>query len=418
MLNFFMKRKILPKLLQDKRGAMSVIIASTLPVFLGGVALAVDVAQWTLAKRMLQRQADSGALAGVYGLSQGADHQASVTRDLALNTSFPLDGPPIIERGPSVGAYAGDGNAVRVALTTAMRLPFAGLFLPGDVRITAEATAALIPTGDVCVLALENTDTAGIFMGGNATVDINCAMVTNSVASNAVNTGGSSTVIASPIVASGGIAPASNYAEGTVLLPYALAQLDPYAYLPDPVIPGGNNQMRVQPNQRRTYSPGTYTSVDIKGTATLNPGIYYIDGGSFSVGSQANLTANGVTIILTSRTAASNPGSVAGVDINGGATINMTAPSSGTYEGILFYQDRRAPNDSHKINGNSASKLQGALYFPSSTIDLLGTTGMNINCIQLVAWRVGFSGNSTITNVCPAGSGSKSFAGFAVRLVA
>lgn len=402
----------------DKRGAMSVVIAASLPIFLGGVGLAVDVAQWTLAKRMLQRQADSGALAGVYGLSQGADAQASVSRDLALNASFPLDGAPVIERGPSVGAYAGDGRAVRVALATALRLPFAGLFLPEGVCITAEATAALVPTGDVCVLALENTDTAGIFMGGNTTVDINCAMVTNSIAANAVNTGGSSTVIASPIVASGGLTPAGNYADGTVLLPYSLAQLDPYAALPDPIIPGGNNQMRVQPNQNRSYNPGTYTRVDIKGTATLNPGTYYIDGGSFSVGAQAVLNAQGVTIILTSRTAASNPGSVAGVGINGGATLNMTAPTSGTYRGVLFYQDRLATNESHKINGNSASTLQGALYFPKSTIDLLGTTGMNINCIQLVAWRVGFSGNSTINNVCPAGQGAKAFAGYAVRLVA
>lgn len=270
---------------------MGVVIGATLPVMLGSVGLAVDVAQWTLAKRSLQRQADSAALAGVYGLSQGADTQASVTRDLALNARYSLDGPPIIERGPSAGPYAGDGRAVRVALATVL-------------------------------------------------------------------------------------------------------------------------------NQNRTYSPGTYTNVDIKGTATLNPGVYYIDGGEFSVGSQAVLNAQGVTIILTSRTAASNPSSVAGVNINGGATLNMTASTTGTYQGVLFYQDRLATNQSHKINGNSASTLQGAIYFPSSTIDFLGTTGMNSACIQLVARQLTFSGNSTITNVCPAGQGSKAFAGYTVRLVA
>ncbi|WP_416907441.1 MAG: pilus assembly protein TadG-related protein [Polymorphobacter sp.] len=413
-----MKSKRLSSLLGDRRGAIGVVIGATLPVMLGSVGLAVDVAQWTLAKRSLQRQADSAALAGVYGLSQGADAQASVTRDLALNARYSLDGPPIIERGPSAGPYAGDGRAVRVALATVLNLPFAGMFITGGARITAESTAALVPTGDVCVLALENTDTAGIFMGGNTTVDMNCAMVTNSVAANAVDTGGSSTVIASPIVASGGIAPSDNYADGTVLLPYSLAQLDPYADLPDPVVPAGNSKMDVKPKQSRTYNPGTYTSVDIKGTATLNPGVYYIDGGEFSVGSQAVLNAQGVTIILTSRTAASNPGSVAGVNINGGATLNMTAPTTGTYQGVLFYQDRLDTNQSHKINGNSASTLQGAIYFPSSTIDFLGTTGMNIACVQLVARQLTFSGNSKITNVCPSGQGSKAFAGYAVRLVA
>lgn len=412
-----MKSKLLNGLMRDKRGAMAVVIAASLPVFLGGVGMAVDVAQWTLAKRVLQRQADSGALAGVYGLSQGADAQASVTRDLALNSKYTLDGPPIIERGPSVGAYAGDANAVRVVLATDMRLPFVSFFLKEGVRISAEATAALIKTGEVCVLALENRDTVGITMIGNATVDLNCAMVTNSVASNAVTAGGSSEIIASPIVASGGLQDSGNYADGTVLVPYALAQLDPYSYLPDPVVPGGNNTMRVNPNQSRTYNPGTYTSVDIKGTARLNPGTYYIDGTDFSVGSQANLTGDGVTIVLTSRTAASNPRSVAGVKINAGATLNLKAPSSGDFQGVLFYQDRRASNDTHTINGNSNSLLQGAIYFPSSTILLNGTADININCVQLVGWRLEFSGNSTITNVCPGGSGSKSFAGFAVRLV-
>lgn len=57
------------KLLKDRTGAMAVVIAASLPVFLGGVALAVDVAQWTLAKRTLQRQADSAALAGVYAIA-------------------------------------------------------------------------------------------------------------------------------------------------------------------------------------------------------------------------------------------------------------------------------------------------------------------------------------------------------------
>lgn len=406
------------KLLKDRTGAMAVVIAASLPVFLGGVALAVDVAQWTLAKRTLQRQADSAALAGVYAIAQGADAVQSVTRDLALNNGYRLDGAPVIERGPSVGPYAGDNNAVRVALATAMRLPFASLFIPEGVRVGAEATAAFISTGPACVLALENSDTAGITMGGNAVVDLNCAMITNSVAPEAVVGFGSASINASPIAAAGGIAESDNFADDTVLLPYSLAQPDPYADLPDPLIPGGNGRMQVQPGRSGTFDPGTYTRVDIKGTATLNPGVYYIDGGSFDVGSQAVVNAQGVTIILTSRNAASNPGSVAGVDINGGATLNMTASTSGTYSGILFYQDRLATNQTHKINGNAESTLQGALYFPKSTIQFNGTMGMTINCIQMVARRLVFSGTSNVTNICPPNEGAQAFQAFVVRLVA
>ncbi len=404
-------------MLRARSGAMAVIIALTTPVFLGGVAIAVDVAQWTMARRLMQRQADSSALAAVYAMSQGADINAAVTRDLALNPGFALDTQPVVERGPSVGAYAGDGRAIRVALGTTLRLPFAGIFLPEGARITAAATASLISTGDICVLALENEDVTGIKMTGSSIVDLNCALSTNAVSETAVDAGGASRINASPVIASSGIPPSSSYATGTVLAPYSLAQMDPFADLPDPAFPNGNRRMRVNPNQTASFSPGTYTSVDIKGVANLAPGTYYIDGTDMSINGTATVNGEGVTIVLTSRTADSNPGSVSSMSMNGSATLNLTAPTSGPFEGVLFYRDRRATNTSQRINGNFSSTIRGAIYMPSSTIDFVGNASMNIDCVQLVGRQLVFSGNSTIRNICPEGQGSKAIAGYAVRLV-
>lgn len=282
-----------------------------------------------------------------------------------------------------------------------MRLPFASLFLPNGARITAEATATLINTGDVCVLALENSDNTGIIMTGSSIVDLNCAMVTNSVSASAITATGATRVIASPMIASGGIPQSSNYSPGTVLLPYSIAQPDPYAYLGNPVIPSGSKRMDVNPNN----------------SANLAPGTYYIDATDFSVNSQATLNGTGVTIVLTSSSAAGNPGSVSTTKMNGGATINLSAPTSGEYKGVLFYRDRRATNTTSVLNGNSSSVMRGAVYFPSSTLEFTGNTGMNIDCIQLVTWRLVFSGNSEIRNICPANSGSNAVAGYVVRLV-
>jgi hypothetical protein len=98
--------------------------------------------------------------------------------------------------------------------------------------------------------------------------------------------------------------------------------------------------------------------------------------------------------------------------------MNLTAPDTGTYAGILFYQDRRAgSNNNITINGNSSSTFQGAFYFPKADLTFSGTTGMNTNCMQLVAKDVQFTGNSTISNTCPTNSASGSFAGKKVRLV-
>jgi hypothetical protein len=105
--------------------------------------------------------------------------------------------------------------------------------------------------------------------------------------------------------------------------------------------------------------------------------------------------------------------------MNGGAMINLKARTSGPYQGVLFYQDRRATisNQSNKINGNSSSTIQGAIYMPGQEVEFTGTAGMNTNCMQLVARRMTFTGNSTINNVCPSNSGAQAFMGTAVRLV-
>jgi hypothetical protein len=174
----------------------------------------------------------------------------------------------------------------------------------------------------------------------------------------------------------------------------------------------------VAPGSTQTLSPGCYKGINIKGTATLSPGTYYIDGSSFSVGSQANLSGSGVTIVLTSSTAASDASSIATLNMNGGATVQLTASTSGTYTGILFYQDRRAlDSGANTINGNAGSKFQGAFYFPSQELDFSGTSGMTTDCLQLVALRLTFTGNTSVSNQCPVGSGSSAFIGAQVRLV-
>ena len=105
--------------------------------------------------------------------------------------------------------------------------------------------------------------------------------------------------------------------------------------------------------------------------------------------------------------------------MNGGANLNLTAPDSGNYAGILFYQDRRATSGlTAKINGNSGSTIQGALYFPKASLTYTGNTGMHTDCMQMVAKNVTFTGNAGISNTCPPGSASSSFSGaVGVRLI-
>jgi hypothetical protein len=121
--------------------------------------------------------------------------------------------------------------------------------------------------------------------------------------------------------------------------------------------------------------------------------------------------------ILTSDSS-TTPLPVGNVTINASAHLNLTSPTTGTYNGILIYQDRRAAscgNWCNKINGDASSTIQGAVYMPSQEVQIDGGSGMNTNCLQLVAYRLQFAGNTNITNSCPGGPGG--FPGYMVRLV-
>jgi len=412
----------LARLLRDEGGNVLFITTMALPVLIGAGGLATDTIQWTLWKREIQRQADSAALAGAYARAQGSSVTTAATADINRHSFVTLSGSPTIENAPTSGGYAGNANAVRVVLKTQQPLPFSSMFLSTAPMLTAEATAAAISNGNYCVISLESTTAVGVTMQGNATVRMGCGIATNSTATNAVVAGGSSSVYATPIAAVGGLQSRSNYATGTTLQPHSISQPDPFSNLPTPTVPSCNAKLSVGPNSTQNVAnpSGTtcYRGMDLKGTVNFAAGTYYIDGGTLSLGSQANISGSGVTFILTSNNATSNPSSIATIDVNGGATVQLTAPTSGTYAGVLIYQDRRALDSStNNVNGNASSKLQGAVYMPSQAVSFSGDSGMDTACFQIVSRRVTFTGNNNIANNCPSGSGAGSFTGTRVQLV-
>jgi hypothetical protein len=156
-----------------------------------------------------------------------------------------------------------------------------------------------------------------------------------------------------------------------------------------------------------TISPGTYSSITIKGVASdqvvFSPGVYIIDGSSAGCSSaclniQGNDTINGtgVTFYFTNTST---------INVAGTPTVNLTAPdSSGTYPGILMYQD---PNDTNKtgpsLGGNNGSNYNGALYFPEDQLTFVGT-GTSINVGVVVSDSISFSvGDLTVNLLGSAG---------------
>ena len=423
--------KWLRKLSRNERGNAIIVCAGTLPLVIGAAAIGVDTVQVSLAKRQLQRTADSAAIAGAYARHAALNVTSAVNYDLGLNNDVPRNST-VIETPPTAGPFSGNNRAVRVILTANRAVPFFRFFRRQDMTVSVEATATAVVQGRYCMVALEDGNVTGIDMGGSSVVNLGCGMISNSTSPNAIVATGNASVAASPVAAVGGVPSSNNYEPGTVRMPYTSPQPDPLASLPMPAVPtgcgpelevGNGNTLTIDP--ANTTFPGRisagvycFAGMDIKGTLTLPPdSVIMINGSTLDFAAQAHVTGTRVTFLLTSSTAATDPSSIAQLNLNAGVELDITPPTSGPYANVVMYQDRRAPlGDSH-INGNSDSTLSGAFYFPRRRLIFNGTAGMQTNCINLVGRTLAFSGDSEIVNSCPPTGGPPGFEATFVRLV-
>ena len=131
--------------------------------------------------------------------------------------------------------------------------------------------------------------------------------------------------------------------------------------------------------------------LNLTGDYVFEPGVYVIDGGDLRIGAQANVVAEGVTFYFTDGARAR---------FNGGAEIQITAPTSGDFSGLAFFGDRDDFGVDHVFNGTAGSQITGAIYTPSSDIRFLGNFSGQDGCMQLVGYTVEIGGNANITTDC------------------
>jgi hypothetical protein len=99
------------------------------------------------------------------------------------------------------------------------------------------------------------------------------------------------------------------------------------------------------------------------------------------------MAGSGVTIYIQS----------GGVSMSGGATVSLSAPSTGTWQGILFYQ-ARGNTASSTLVGGTAQAMNGVLYFPSASLTYTGGSSTIATATTLVADTLTMVGNSYINS--------------------
>jgi hypothetical protein len=177
------------------------------------------------------------------------------------------------------------------------------------------------------------------------------------------------------------------------------AVADPLLSLPAPAVGACNFTNYSLGSGVWTLNPGVYCgdasnpgiSLHNGAVATFNPGVYVINGGGVSFAFSTD-TGSGVMFYLTGTNA-----SYRSVTVSNGATVTLSAPPSGAYMGVVFFQDRAITSAvGATFNGGSSMQLTGTLYFPTTSILFSNGAGSAAYSTAIVAKQVSFTGGSSI----------------------
>jgi hypothetical protein len=116
-----------------------------------------------------------------------------------------------------------------------------------------------------------------------------------------------------------------------------------------------------------------------KGTLTMQPGIYILEGGGLTVANGASVQGTGVMIFNTGTAGPGTGGGAGAINIQGGATVSLTPPTTGTYTGISIYQDRAVTQNGTINFINNSISIQGAIYMVNAQLHFQGQQPTNPN---------------------------------------
>jgi hypothetical protein len=378
-----------------------VVSATALLLFLG---LAIDVGYLQLMKTRIQTAVDAAALGGAQQIRMtGQSDAAAAARAEAAANGFTdgQDGVTVTVRTPPTSGYS-NGDATAVEVIVAKSVPAFFMELAGMASSSVQARAVAKRGGSTdSVYALDTGNTPAAFStSGGSTAVIHGGIVVNSSNSAGLKVSGGSSVTATAARVVGG----ASVTGGSYMTPAASTGVgitpDPLASLSAPTV-GSCNYTSLVINWAATtqyLNPGVYCrgiSIGNGAVVVFNPGVYIIKGGGLNIAGGTTVSGTGVTFYNS----AASGYTYSPITFGGGATITLTAPTTGTYAGILFFQDRAVSGGAaSSLAGGANVRLEGTLYFPTTAMTYSGGVTMPSAYTLIVAKTVTISGGVTLNN--------------------
>jgi Flp pilus assembly protein TadG len=394
---------------QEKKrvGSVTVMVSVCLIGLLSFVALSIDGGLFMDRKQQVQSAADAAALAAVEDLflnwnyNKGLDPNgtaaaAAVASAAANGFSSP---PPVVNIPPQAGPFAGTPGYAEVIITYSQQRYFSRVFGSDNVTISARAVAQGVwAAPKVGILVLNPTAPGSLTDTGGGSVTVTGApLIVDSNSPTAITTTGGGNITATEIdvvgvpgISGGGVS-AGTLNSGVQPTP------DPLAYLPEPnpSTMTSYNQVHLT-NGTQTIYPGVYNGgISVTGngqtpTLIMSPGIYYMNGGGFSLSGGANLVANGVMIF----NAPQKNSDV--ISISGSGSVTLSPPTTGIYTGISLFQ-QRSSTYTVSVTGNGGSSITGTFYVAGGTLSVTGNGTNNVLGAQYISYNLTVNGGGGFT---------------------
>jgi len=382
-------------------------------MLIGFAGLGTETVSLLLTQRRMQSATDAAAFAGATALATGspADYRVEA-RAVAAAAGYMSGVSSVtvaVNSPPTTGSRVGVAGAVEVVISQPQTVPMIALLTSATFNVGTRAVATAGNAASNCMLELDSGAITGVTVSNGANVTLNqCGMAVNATGAAALSVSGGAQLNARSVSVAGGSSVTNgaqvNAANGMKTQQPAVD--DPYRNTTVPTgsgckygAPGNPLTLRHASGVQTLNADGVYCGGLAMGNdaiVKLNPGTYIINGGSFDVGGAVQLTGSGVTIVLTG-----SGSNYAGVSIGNGASVTLSAPTSGATAGLVFFQDSKAPKTgNNNFQGGSLVKLTGALYFPSQSVTYSNGTNSATDCTQLVAWHIQFQGGALFNSHC------------------
>lgn len=400
--------RFIKDLRSDEQGATAVVFALMLPIIIGGLALGAESGYWLMLKSNLQNAADVSAHSVGVNMRKGASDNdlKRIAVLIAEGSGFRSDlGELEVNIPPRNGEFKGSRDHAEIVLTEWHERLFSSFFSKTPVEIGARATVTISGGTPLCVLSLAPNGRNALEVGAfSELTGEGCGVASNSVALTSISgIFGVSKITAECVQSAGNISGIISYdfKPCNAELRYAAPISDPYltfdeidaTKIPCSAFPSmtGRDEVNVTPSFFINGTPVSKfcESLNFRGSVTFAPGVYVFEGGNLYIGGGVTVTGNQVSFFL-------NRGASLRVS---GATLDLSAPTSGPHKGLVLTNNRNDDVGQSIILSNS-SRLAGALYFPGSTVTIAGGGS---HCGQLIAAFIRISGDTSFNPNCVAG---------------